>query len=147
MNKIALLIGGVAVAGAAAFYLTRGMESAGQSGSMTGAEAQGGAIVEVSLPAEFGPLAETGKTAFDAKCAACHGANAAGVEGSGPPLVHKIYEPSHHADESFHLAVQGGVRAHHWEFGNMQPVEGLTRGDVKAIVAYVRELQRANGIN
>jgi hypothetical protein len=29
----------------------------------------------------------------------------------------------------------------------MLPVEGLTRGDVKMITAYIRELQRANGIN
>ena len=40
-----------------------------------------------------------------------------------------------------------GVRAHHWSFGNMPAVEGLTRADVKMIVAYIRELQRANGIN
>jgi len=40
-----------------------------------------------------------------------------------------------------------GVRAHHWSFGNMPAVEGLTRADVKMIIAYIRELQRANGIN
>ena len=39
-----------------------------------------------------------------------------------------------------------GVRAHHWKFGNMPAIENLTRSDVTAIVAYVRELQRANGI-
>jgi hypothetical protein len=48
---------------------------------------------------------------------------------------------------SFFLAVDQGVRAHHWKFGNMPAQEGLTKGDVTAIVAYVRELQRANGIN
>ncbi|KKK93735.1 hypothetical protein LCGC14_2689930, partial [marine sediment metagenome] len=31
--------------------------------------------------------------------------------------------------------------------GNMPPVEGVTPGEVKMVVAYVRELQRANGIN
>jgi len=29
----------------------------------------------------------------------------------------------------------------------MPAVEGLTRGDIKMIIAYIRELQRANGIN
>lgn len=87
-----------------------------------------------------------GRMAFDAICAACHGQNAAGRAGYGPPLVHRIYEPSHHADASFFLAVQNGVRAHHWPFGNMPPQDGLTRADVTAIIAYVRELQRANGI-
>jgi hypothetical protein len=28
----------------------------------------------------------------------------------------------------------------------MPPVEGLTRGDVAMVVAYIREIQRANGI-
>ena len=86
-------------------------------------------------------------TGGNAKCAACHGVNAAGKDGVAPPLVHKIYEPSHHGDESFQRAAALGVRAHHWPFGNMPAVEGVTRGDVKMITAYIRELQRANGIN
>jgi len=46
------------------------------------------------------------------------------------------------------LAARNGVRAHHWPFGNMPPVEQrLTDGELGAIVAYVRELQRANGID
>ena len=61
--------------------------------------------------------------------------------------MHKIYEPSHHGDESFQLAVAQGVRAKHWRFGNMAALEGLTRADVSAIIAYVRELQRVNGID
>lgn len=51
------------------------------------------------------------------------------------------------ADLSFLMAAQRGVQAHHWRFGNMPPQEGVTQGDVKAIISYVRELQRANGIN
>ncbi|MFT6451992.1 MAG: hypothetical protein ACJA06_001479 [Halocynthiibacter sp.] len=62
-------------------------------------------------------------------------------------MVHKIYEPNHHGDEAFQRAAAAGVRSHHWGFGNMPPVEGLTRGDVTMIVAYIRELQRSNGIN
>ena len=107
----------------------------------------GTAMVEVALPEALSENAQIGKAAFEAKCAACHGVNAAGQDGVAPPLVHKIYEPSHHGDGSFLVAVRNGVRAHHWRFGNMPPVDGLTEGDVKMIVAYVRELQRANGIN
>ena len=107
----------------------------------------GTAMVEVALPEALSENAQIGKAAFEAKCAVCHGTNAAGQDGVAPPLVHKIYEPSHHGDGSFLVAVRNGVRAHHWRFGNMPPVEGLTEGDVKMIVAYVRELQRANGIN
>lgn len=105
------------------------------------------AMVSVTLPAELTQSAQTGKQIFEAKCVVCHGENAAGQEGVAPPLVHKIYEPSHHGDMAFLLAVKNGVRAHHWRFGNMPPVEGLTDGEVSMIVAYVRELQRANGID
>lgn len=103
-------------------------------------------MVSVALPENLTEEAVIGKRAFDAACASCHGENAAGQDGVAPPLVHKIYEPSHHGDASFHSAAQQGVRAHHWSFGDMPPVEGLTQSDVEAIVAYVRELQRHNGI-
>lgn len=104
-------------------------------------------IVEVKIPQSLSANALLGKTAFEAKCAACHGLNGVGQSEVAPPLVHKIYEPSHHGDEAFQRAVSVGVRQHHWPFGNMPPVDGLTRGDVVMIVAYIRELQRANGIN
>lgn len=83
--------------------------------------------------------------AFNENCARCHGANAAGSE-LGPPLIHKIYEPSHHADISFLIAVQRGTRQHHWQFGDMPPQPETGEQSVRSIIAYVRELQRANGI-
>ena len=104
-------------------------------------------IVSVSIPETLSARAQLGRDTYEANCAACHGPDAAGQEGIAPPLVHVIYEPGHHADESFQRAVALGVRAHHWRFGDMPPVEGLTRRDVAGIVAYVRELQRANGID
>ena len=112
----------------------------------TGGIAEGAPIVEVALPGELSPEAQIGKRAFEAKCATCHGANAAGQNGVAPPLVHEIYEPSHHSDMAFVLAAKNGVRSHHWSFGNMPPVEGLTDADVKYIARYVRELQKENGI-
>jgi hypothetical protein len=45
------------------------------------------------------------------------------------------------------MAVQQGVRSHHWKFGDMPRQEGLTKADVAGITTYVRALQRANGIN
>ncbi len=128
---------------AAGYYMLNRPEAESEA---TGPEPEGSAIAAVKLPAELSATAQIGQTAFNAKCAACHGSNAEGQKGVAPPLVHKIYEPSHHGDMAFVLAAQNGVRAHHWPFGNMPPVEGLTRADVLNIVAYVRELQRANGI-
>lgn len=108
---------------------------------------KGAAMVEVVLPASFTAQEQMGETAFNAKCAACHGDNGAGRDGIAPPLIHKIYEPSHHGDMSFQLAAMNGVQAHHWPFGNMPAVEGITPSDTTNITAYVRAIQRANGIN
>lgn len=118
----------------------------GQKDDAQSAKAGAGALVDVVVPDTFSANAQTGKTVFDAKCAACHGVNAGGRDGVAPPLVHIIYEPSHHGDEAFQRAVAMGVKSHHWRFGNMPPVENLMRGDVAMIVAYVREMQVANGI-
>jgi mono/diheme cytochrome c family protein len=111
-------------------------------------EASGTPLVEVGLPTSFSAQAQQGETYYNSVCAACHGINAAGQDGIAPPLVHKIYEPSHHGDGAFIAAARNGVRAHHWTFGNMPPVkEPLTDAELSAIIVYVRELQRANGIN
>jgi len=116
------------------------------SGSSDASAEEGVPIVKIEIPGQLSEIAMLGKQAFDIKCASCHAENAVGQNGVAPPLVHKIYEPNHHGDESFQRAVAMGVRAHHWKFGNMPAIEGLTRADVKAIIAYVRELQRHNGI-
>lgn len=102
-------------------------------------------MVEVEVP-ELGATEQEGAALFAAKCASCHGPNAAGQDGVGPPLVHVIYEPGHHSDMSFFLAARMGVRAHHWSFGNMPAQPQVSDEDVAKIVAYIRALQRANGI-
>ena len=66
---------------------------------------------------------------------------------SGPPLVHAIYRPGHHADVAFELAVRRGARAHHWRFGDMPPQPTVTATDIGQITHYVRLLQQANGID
>lgn len=141
MNKTLIVAVAAAAIAGAAYVATRG-----PAPEETTAPAEGEAMVAITLPDTLSPESAIGQRAFNATCADCHGAHATGRMGFGPPLVHKIYEPGHHADMSFYLAVQNGVRAHHWRFGDMPAQTGLTRADVAGIVAYVRELQRANGI-
>jgi mono/diheme cytochrome c family protein len=88
---------------------------------------------------------DRGATLFANNCAVCHGPEGDGTL-QGPPLVHEIYEPGHHPDESFQTAVAQGVPQHHWDFGPMPAIAGLDRADVADITAYVRELQREAGI-
>lgn len=134
-GKIALLAFILAAVALAALLVRNGTEaSTGQA-----------APAAVVLPAAFSDQAKMGERVFNAVCAACHGAAAAGTD-VGPPLVHRIYEPSHHGDHAFEMAVANGVRAHHWTFGDMPPQPALTRADLNTVIAYIRELQRANGI-
>ena len=95
----------------------------------------------VTMPAEL----QKGEAKFNLNCARCHGEQAAGTS-VGPPLVHRIYEPNHHGDAAFQRAAANGVRAHHWKFGDMPKIEGVTSDDVTQIIAYVRWLQRQAGI-
>ena len=106
----------------------------------------GAPLAEVVVP----PLSvaeQDGESLFNERCASCHGDNATGRDGIAPPLVHRLYEPGHHGDEAFTVAARFGVRSHHWSFGDMPPVDGVTEQEIAAIVTYVRALQRANGID
>lgn len=101
-----------------------------------------------TIPVRLPPLsltAEVGKQAFLKHCADCHGLNGGG-SGKGPPLIHKIYEPGHHADFAFQRAVVLGVPAHHWRFGDMPRQPQVGKDEIAAIIRFVREVQRANGI-
>ena len=63
--------------------------------------------------------------------------NVEGAGGVASPLSHTIYEQVHNGDESFQRVAAGGVPAHHWPFGNVPAVEGVTRGDIKIVTAYI----------
>ena len=96
-------------------------------------------------PTEVPAAYADGAAAYTRHCASCHGAFARGTD-TGPPLVHPYYVPSHHGDAAFLFAVQRGVAAHHWRFGDMPPQPQVTAGEVEAIIPYVRWLQREAGI-
>ncbi|HNP60605.1 MAG TPA: cytochrome c [Nitrospirales bacterium] len=117
-----------------------------ENGTSAGESSAPASIAQISvvkdLPTEF----KEGEEKFNAFCSPCHGSQASGT-GQGPPLVHKIYEPSHHADFAFQRAAAQGVKAHHWKFGNMPKIEGVTADDVTQIIGYIRWLQRQAGIS
>jgi mono/diheme cytochrome c family protein len=86
-----------------------------------------------------------GAALYAENCAVCHGADLRGTE-TGPPFLHPYYAPNHHGDEAFQRAVLGGVVPHHWDFGPMPPIPGLSRDQVALIVEFVRSEQEAAGI-
>ncbi|MDP6367520.1 MAG: cytochrome c [Nitrospinota bacterium] len=86
-----------------------------------------------------------GRTLFLQNCMQCHGKGAQGSD-KGPPLVRRYYEPNHHGDIAFYLAVERGVGQHHWRFGDMKPLPKVKREDVAQIIGYIRSLQRKAGV-
>lgn len=128
------LVSGAAIIGMAAYVVLRPTPPVDD-----------GPLVAVTVP-DLDADAQAGALHYNAHCAACHGRNGAGQEGIGPPLVHIIYETSHHADGAFYAAVQLGVRAHHWTFGDMPRQPQVSETEITQIIAYIRALQRANGI-
>jgi mono/diheme cytochrome c family protein len=91
------------------------------------------------------PALAKGKALFNTNCSVCHGIGARGTK-QGPSFLDKIYEPNHHADTAFYRAAEMGVRAHHWTFGDMPKIPGVTRDDLTQIIAYIRWLQQKAGI-
>lgn len=110
-------------------------------GLWLGACASEGAVEDTaSDPATI----EAGEVLYAGNCAECHGTDLRGTD-RGPSFLSPVYEPNHHGDGAFLVAVQRGVQPHHWDFGAMPPIEGLSPDDVEAIVAFVRDQQSTEG--
>ena len=88
--------------------------------------------------------ATSGEALYGEHCASCHGADLRGTS-KGPSHLSLVYEPGHHPDESFRAAVRQGVRQHHWDFGDMPAIEGLSDVEVGRIIAFVRSAQETEG--
>lgn len=86
-----------------------------------------------------------GKSLFEKNCSSCHGVTGTGTD-KGPTFMHAFYKPNHHGDASFYRAALSGVKAHHWNFGDMPPVEGMTKRTISKIVPYIRWMQVQQGI-
>lgn len=92
---------------------------------------------DVKIPFSYGK----GKQLYEENCSSCHGVKLDGTD-KGPPLIHAFYKPSHHGDGAFYKAALKGARAHHWNFGDMLPVKGMTAKKMDSIVPYVRFYQQ-----
>jgi len=108
--------------------------------SQNGVEPKGTGAV-TSAPAEL----REGEQKFNANCSTCHGIGGVGTT-QGPPFLHKVYEPNHHGDAAFQRAAANGVKAHHWQFGDMPKIDAVKQDDVDQIIKYVRWLQKQAGI-
>lgn len=82
-----------------------------------------------------------GQMLYEQYCSSCHGLQLEGTD-KGPSLVHPFYKPSHHGDKAFYRAALQGTKQHHWNFGDMPRVEGITSREMDKLVPYVRYYQQ-----
>ncbi len=99
---------------------------------------------DTATPPVNDPATELGSAVYAASCASCHGAGLRGTD-QGPSHLSIVYEPNHHPDDAFRSAIANGSAQHHWGFGAMPPVEGLSDADVEAVIAFVRAEQQRLG--
>jgi mono/diheme cytochrome c family protein len=90
------------------------------------------------------PSVALGADAYASSCASCHGGDLRGT-GGGPSLLSIVYEPGHHPDNSFRSAIRNGVRPHHWNFGPMPRITGLSEPEIESIIKFVRSEQAERG--
>ena len=109
-----------------------------------GNQTDGGTDSGTGIPVQDRDAVAAGELLYQASCAECHGADLRGTA-LGPSHLSIVYQPGHHGDAAFAFAARNGVPQHHWPFGDMAPVLGLSDDDLSAIVAYVRENQRVFG--
>jgi mono/diheme cytochrome c family protein len=95
------------------------------------------AAEKIKIPFQMGQ----GQLLYDENCSSCHGIDLTGSD-KGPPLLHAFYKPSHHGDKAFYRAALQGARQHHWEFGDMPPVVGMTQKKMDKVLPYVRYYQQ-----
>lgn len=98
---------------------------------------QARAAEQIEIPFHLGK----GQLLYEKYCSSCHGLDLNGSD-QGPPLLHPFYKPSHHGDKAFYRAALQGAKQHHWEFGDMKSVDGMTREKLDSVVPYVRYYQQ-----
>ena len=96
---------------------------------------------EPNVPFQLGG----GWEGYRGNCMGCHGEWGDGTE-KGPPLMHKYYLPGHHSDAAFLRAITQGTKAHHWNFGDMLPVDNVSSQEAGHIIAFIRWLQKEKGL-
>ena len=90
------------------------------------------------------PKIPDGAAVYQQYCAECHGVDLRGTD-KGPSQLSIIYEPNHHGDYAYRVAITQGTREHHWWFGDMPPVEDITDLEIEKVISFIRAEQQRLG--
>lgn len=95
---------------------------------------------------ELSASAQHGRTIINAQCAECHGIDGTGGSRKGPPILHSMYRAEIFPDFVLKRSILEGKREKNWRFGPMPAMPELSEADVNGVIAFVREVQTATGI-
>lgn len=104
------------------------------------------ALASLSAACSSNEPSETadGATVYAENCASCHGADLRGTS-QGPSQLSIVYEPNHHSDDSYRAAIRNGAPQHHWGFGNMPAIQGITDDEIELVIQFIRQQQETLG--
>ena len=88
---------------------------------------------------------QAGRIAFAEEFAGCHGRLARGNE-RGPDLIQPDYGRRVRSDAQFRRAVREGIPVPRAGYGAMPAVKGVSERRLDRMIAFLREVQRVNGI-
>jgi mono/diheme cytochrome c family protein len=103
----------------------------------------GAAACGDDAPDAAGPV--DGAEVYEARCASCHGGDLGGSP-LGPSLRSELYGPDRFEDDRIRASISQGAEQVNWEFGPMPMVSGLSAAEVDAVIALIREVQAAEGL-
>ena len=87
-----------------------------------------------------------GEQRYAQRCAMCHGADLRGSR-IGPSHLSSVFGPEQTTDAMFADAIRNGGRSGRFpQYDAMPAVPGLSNHEITSIIAYVRSVQRAQGL-
>lgn len=95
---------------------------------------------------ELSTLAQAGRVIINTQCKECHGVDGTGYSRNGPPLLHPMYRSEIYPDHHFKRVLREGRPQKNWRFGPMPAQPQLSDADMNGIIAFVREVHTATGV-
>lgn len=95
---------------------------------------------------ELSASAQHGREVINVRCVECHGVDGTGGSRKGPPFLHPMYRDEIFPDFVFKRSLLEGKREKNWRFGPMPAMPDLSDEDIAGIIAFVREVQTATGV-
>ncbi len=119
---------------------------ASEAGDTSAPEPPPAQTAEVTAPTSTAAelVIPDGAEVYQQYCAECHGVDLRGTD-KGPSQLSIVYEPNHHGDYAYRVAIRDGTREHHWWFGDMPPVEGISDLEIEKVISFIRAEQERLG--